>query len=188
MSASVHVFTSIWFYVVSWVEHGLFSYYHYRPVLCFFFGGRRVLFCGLFGCLFVYADEYLVCLHSSVVFMWMCWVCMCVGGILLVEAGSCLQSGSQQSPDLWPLHSRTTANRLRLLFSAEKALPHLSWLHLSIFLSPQYHCPHPQMSISRPLGLVICLITVLITLFFNMTLKQCHWITTISTTFLELWL
>lgn len=41
-------------------------------------------------------------LHPSVVFLRMCvsWACMCVGGILLVEAGSCLQSGSQQSPDL----------------------------------------------------------------------------------------
>lgn len=46
----------------------------------------------------------LVCLHPSVVFMCMCFesvcVCVCWGGILLVEVGSCLQSGSQQSPEL----------------------------------------------------------------------------------------
>lgn len=101
-------------------------------------------------CLWVFLAVFsgvvaLVCLHPSAVFMcmWMWWVCMCAGGILLAEVGSCLQSGSQQSPDLWPSHSRTATNRLRLLFSAEKPLPHLSWLHLSSFLLTQNHCHHP---------------------------------------------
>lgn len=115
-----------------------------------------VFFRSLFGCVLVYvAAVALVCLHPSAVFMcmWVCWVCMCVGGILLVEAGSCLQSGSQQSPDLWPSHSRTTTNRLRLLFSVEKPLLHLSWLHLCSFLSPQYHCPHPVCQFSSFLAM-----------------------------------
>lgn len=47
--------------------------------------------------LLIYAAVDLVCLHLSVFF----FLCVCVsGGILPVEAGSCLQSGSQQSPDL----------------------------------------------------------------------------------------
>lgn len=106
-------------------------------------------FAGLFGYMLVCMAVALACLHPSVVFMcmWVCGVCMCVGGILLVEVGSCLQSGSQQSPDLWPSHSRTTTNRLRLLFFAEKPLPHLSWLHPSSFLSPQHYYPHPHLSI-----------------------------------------
>lgn len=90
------------------------------------------------------------------------FLCVCVrsvcvlGGILPVEVGSCLQSGSQQSPDLWPSHSRTTTNRLRLLFFKGEPLLHLSWLHLSSFshtsftgLTPP---THTHLSILCPCG------------------------------------
>lgn len=58
--------------------------------------------CGRFGCLLVSVAVALDYLHPSVVYrcICLCWVHRQVRGILLVEAGSCLQSGSQQSPDL----------------------------------------------------------------------------------------
>ena len=57
---------------------------------CGFFGG-------LFGCLLVCVAAGLVCLRTPV---WVFLRCMCVEDIVLVDVGSCLQSGSQQSPDL----------------------------------------------------------------------------------------
>lgn len=78
------------FFCGSWLWHGWLIFSR-----CFFFFLRCVLVV-----LLIYAAVDLVCLHLSEVFFFF-FLCVCVsGGILPVEAGSCLQSGSHQSPDL----------------------------------------------------------------------------------------
>lgn len=117
---------------------GLFFFFLSRFCCVFFFPlwsiWLSVSFCGCgFG---LFASKCgLKCL---------CLVFRQVRGILLVEAGSCLQSGSQQSPDLWPSHSRSTTNRLRLLFFIkEPCIFHIApslRISLTPILSPSACC------------------------------------------------
>lgn len=83
----MRLFTSIHISRIVWLVCGLFGW------LVFFLGTSGFVG-GLFGCLLVYAAVvFFFC-----ILMW--FFCMCVVDILLVDVGSCLQSGSQQSPDL----------------------------------------------------------------------------------------
>lgn len=71
--------------------HGLFGWLVFPPGACGSFW--QFFWCCGSG---LFASQCGFHVYVSV----LCCVCMCAGGILLAEVGSCLQSGSQQSPDL----------------------------------------------------------------------------------------
>lgn len=127
------VYVCVWNYLALF---GLFSW-----LICLWGAGGT-----LFGCLLVWLLRiWFVCFpvwfQCTCEFKFVC-VCVCgLRGILLVEAGSCLQSGSQQNPDLWPSHSWNTSNCLRLLVFTEEPGSHLCFFFFFI-ISGSLPSPH----------------------------------------------
>lgn len=149
----------VWLYVVSRIQHA-------SRCCCFFqaFAGfLRFVWLSLSPC---GCGSGFVCIRVwFVICMWICRA--------LAEAGSCLQSGSQQSPHLWPWHSRTTTNHLRVLFSNKEPFPHLCF---PSFVSPHLLFPQSHLSIFQPPGheLWPCLQRDGVLICKYMTLQRCH--------------
>lgn len=127
-----------WLHVASRMGHGLST--------------RRLRFVWLSFKPRVVAAWDLFASECSGCYMYVNLSSVCV--LLWLKAGLCLQSGSQKSPHLWPSHSWSTTNHLRVPRADDKPLSAVLFPQVSHFLlTPHFHhlrcSPVPSL---QPLG------------------------------------
>lgn len=92
----------------------------------------------------LYVAAASVCLHPSEVFM-CTWVCL--GVFCWLRWGRVYRAGPSRARISDPHIPEPPLIASVCCFPQSNPSPHLSWLHLSSFLSPLYYCPHPHLSI-----------------------------------------